>query len=97
MRGSCAFLPLLACLMLAAPAQALPSSQQNPPAAAAKAGDGLVCEKEFVIGSRLKAREVCATPEERARRRLQERQGIERAQASPCLPTTTDSLGHSHC
>ena len=57
----------------------------------------LICTKEIPIGSRLGGRETCVTPEGMASRRLQERQGIERAQAAPCLPTHAADRGGSPC
>ena len=53
----------------------------------------LICTKEIPIGSRLGGREICVTPEGMASRRLQERQGVEHAQASPCLPTHSNTGG----
>jgi hypothetical protein len=90
-------LSLIACVMLASPAGAFQQPAQNPDPAATNRTEKLICEKQLVTGSRLASREVCATPEAFAARRLQERQGIERAQAGPCMPTGSDSMGRAHC
>lgn len=57
----------------------------------------LICEKQLETGTRLGAKEICLTPEGMAQRRLQERQAIERAQALPCMPSSTDVRGHEQC
>jgi hypothetical protein len=97
MHGNFIWLALLATSAIAAPTNATEQPAQTSQAASAKPSDGLICEKEIVTGSRLGGKEVCATAEERAARRLQERQAVERAQAMPCLPVATDSQGHAHC
>ena len=79
----------------ASPANAAPQQAAQPSAKVPK--DGLICERQQVTGSRLGSRQVCMRPEAWAERRLQERQGVEHTQAIPCMPTSTDSRGHSQC
>lgn len=57
----------------------------------------LVCETQEATGSRLGGKRVCLTREAWAERRLQERQVVERAQAAPCMPTTTSGQGRTAC
>lgn len=85
-------------LLAAAIASPASSEAQAPPVATAHPPkERLICEKDLPLGSRLGARQVCLTPEAWAQRRLQERQGVERGQAAPCMPTTTDSHGRRSC
>lgn len=72
--------------LIAGPGNAGEVPQTAAPAQPAKP-QKLICEKQIPIGTRLGAKEVCATPEGMADRRRQERQGIEGIQAQPCLPT----------
>ena len=55
-----------------------------------------ICEKITVTGSRLATRKVCATRAEWDRRRLEERQLIDRSQMSACVETSV-SAGHGQC
>lgn len=82
----------------ATPAHALEQPTQPAQAAAGTSPhDNLVCERIIATGTRLGPKQVCMTREQWANRQLQERQGVERAQAAPCMPTTTDSQGHTAC
>ncbi len=79
------------------PGTAHAEASAPPRQAAAAPTNPLICEKQAVTGTRLGAKQVCLTQEQFAQRRMQEREAIERAQAAPCMPTTTDSQGHTHC
>lgn len=77
---------------------ALPAASPTQPGMApADNPNKLVCEKQESTGSRLGGQRVCLTREAWAERRLQERQVVERAQAAPCMPTTTSSQGRTAC
>jgi hypothetical protein len=58
--------------------------------------DERICEKVTVTGSRLATHKVCATRSEWERRRLEERQLIDRSQMSACVETSV-SAGHGQC
>jgi predicted secreted protein len=71
-----------------------PISAQNPaPAATAKPAptsddaNKLICQKVEVIGSRLAVKKVCMTQSQWDQTRLQDRQFVEKIQASPCVTT----------
>lgn len=46
----------------------------------------IICEKQEVLGSRLQAKRVCLTAAEWARKRLEDRQTIDRAQSAAERP-----------
>jgi hypothetical protein len=58
--------------------------------------DEKICEKITVTGSPLATRRVCATRSEWERRRIEERQLIDRSQMSACVETSV-SAGHGQC
>ena len=61
------------------------------------ASDDWVCQKIVVTGSRIGARKFCATREQWAERQLQDRQVIEKIQASPCVIQSTGPTGRPSC
>jgi len=81
--------------------QAAASPTDRPAASSsAKAKGGLddwVCQKIVVTGSRIGARKFCATREQWAERQLQDRQVIEKIQASPCVIQSTGPTGRPSC
>ena len=87
----------LAGAAVADPANALSAPEQAAQPSAQTPKEKLVCEKQLLTGSRLGAKQICMRPEAWAERRLQERQGVERAQAAPCMPTSTSSQGRTQC
>lgn len=91
------WLVLAATIAIALPGQVFAQPSLGRHSNAAAPSKALICEKQLVTGSRLGSKQVCLTREQFAERRIQEREAIERAQAAPCMPTTTDAQGHSHC
>jgi len=89
MRSSLAF----ALLLLASTATA---GADNQPAQSGADPEKKICEKITVTGSRLATRTVCATQKEWERRRLEERQLLERSQIAACVETSV-SAGHAQC
>jgi hypothetical protein len=56
-----------------------------------------ICENLIVTGSRLATKRFCGTRAEWADRKRQDREALERAQASPCMLTHNGSGGHPSC
>ena len=52
----------------------------------AKDPNRIVCEKQEILGSRLQSKRVCLTAAEWARKRLEDRQTIDRAQGAAQRP-----------
>lgn len=74
------------CALLASAAIGSPDPQA--PAPAAHNGwdpNERICEKMYETGSRLATHVVCATRAEWERRKLEDRQAVERLQMSPCV------------
>jgi hypothetical protein len=80
-------LAIASVLMLAGPvsAETSTSGAQNQPNASDP--NELVCQKIEVLGSRLAVKKVCMTRSQWEDSRRQDRQAVERAQASPCVLT----------
>jgi hypothetical protein len=57
----------------------------------------LICQKIVVTGSRLASHQYCATREQWAQSQLQDRQEVERVQASPCVLTRVGAGGKAAC
>lgn len=77
---------IVACLLLTATAPVgfaqVASSEKK-----AKASEDRICETIVVTGSRLGGRRFCGTRAEWEDKRKQDREAIEKAQVSACLPT----------
>jgi hypothetical protein len=56
-----------------------------------------ICENLIVTGSRLATRRFCGTRAEWADRKRQDREALERAQASPCVVSGTSGTGRASC
>jgi hypothetical protein len=101
MRNEYAYFAVAICLIAPGFDQAAASSIDSPAASSstkAKAGsDDWVCQKIVVTGSRIGARKFCATREQWAERQLQDRQVIEKIQASPCVIQSTSPTGRPSC
>lgn len=72
--------------------QAQGQSTAQPPSS-----DELVCKKLVVTGSRLASHKYCATRAQWAQGQLQDRQEVERVQASPCVLTHNGGNGKPGC
>jgi predicted secreted protein len=87
-------IPILLTVSLAA-APAAVSAQSPVPAATAKPPstsddpNKLICQKLEMIGSRIAVKKVCLTQYQWQDARLQDRQLVEKIQASPCVTTHT--------
>jgi hypothetical protein len=57
----------------------------------------LICQKLEIIGSRLAVKKVCLTRSQWEDSRRQDRQIVERAQASPCVLTHNSGSGRPSC
>jgi hypothetical protein len=57
----------------------------------------IVCQKIEMIGSRLSVKKVCMTRSQWADSRRQDREAVERAQASPCVLTHNGGGGKPSC
>jgi hypothetical protein len=57
----------------------------------------LICQKLELIGSRLAVKKVCLTRSQWEDSRRQDRQAVERAQASPCVITHNGGTGRPSC
>ena len=57
----------------------------------------IVCEKIEMIGSRLSTKKVCMTRSQWADSRRQDREAIEKIQASPCVLTQNGANGRPSC
>lgn len=77
---------LVLILATAAIANAQPSSTKDRPKDP-KDPNEKVCEKQSVLGSRLKTRRVCATRAEWAEMRRLDKEAIDEAQRSACQPS----------
>jgi hypothetical protein len=75
-------------LTIAVPASARGPAPTAPAQGKPKAGDPgeIICQKLEVIGSRLAVKKYCLTRSQWESSRLQDRQFVEKIQASPCLP-----------
>jgi hypothetical protein len=64
-----------------------------------KAGEPseVICQKLEVIGSRLAVKKFCMTRSQWADSRLQDRQLVEKIQASPCVITQNGVTGRPSC
>ena len=83
-------LTVASALMLSGPVCAqgsAPVSLQDRPGASDPSE--IVCQKIEMIGSRLAVKKVCMTRSQWDDTRRQDRQAVERAQASPCVLTHT--------
>ena len=89
-------LALAVSMPVSSPAVAL-AGEQKAPTAAGEDPNEKVCENITMVGSRLSKKRVCATRAEWADRKLQDRQAVERAQTSPCMPTHNGSKGRPAC
>ena len=83
-------------LPVASPVQAMAGEKKTPQVAGEDPNEK-ICENITAIGSRLSKKRVCATRAEWADRKLQDRQAVERAQTSPCMPQTTGGTGKPSC
>ena len=83
-------------LPAANPAEAM-AGEKKAPQAAGEDPNQKICENITAIGSRLSKKRVCATRAEWAERKLQDRQAVEKAQASPCVLQSTGAGGKPSC
>jgi hypothetical protein len=74
-------------VLVASPVLADNSGQAPPPANQTNTSDPteIVCQKVEVLGSRLAVKKVCMTRSQWEDSRRQDRQAVEKAQASPCV------------
>jgi predicted secreted protein len=81
-------------VLVASPVSADNSGQAPPPANRTNTPDPteIVCQKVEVLGSRLAVKKVCMTRSQWEDSRRQDRQAVEKAQASPCVIQPT-----GHC
>lgn len=87
---------VFATLSLIASAALAADPQSAKPATPGYDPDERICEKITVTGSRLATHTVCATRSEWDRRRLEERQLIDRSQMAPCVEMSV-SGGKAQC
>jgi hypothetical protein len=73
------------------------TANAKPGGTVSKPQEKLICEKIIVTGSRLAAHTYCATAEQWAQQRLQDRQMIEQVQMSPCVLTHNGPGGKPSC
>jgi predicted secreted protein len=80
---------LLLVLATAAIISAQPASAKDSPRDSKDPKDPneKICEKQSVLGSRLTTRRVCATRSEWAEKRQQDKDAVDQAQRSACLPS----------
>jgi len=81
---------------VAGPAMAFAGEKQAPQASGTDPNEK-VCENITVVGSRLARKRVCATRAEWADHKLQDRQAVDRAQVSACMPQTSGPKGRPSC
>jgi len=86
-------------LMIASPVSAENSAPASPSQGQTKGLDPneVVCQKLEVIGSRLAVKKICMTRSQWEDSRLQDRQFVEKIQASPCVITQTTVTGRPSC
>jgi hypothetical protein len=92
-------LAIVSATMMSAPLNAEGTASSAPAIATNKAGDAgeIVCEKIPMIGSRLATKKICMTRSQWAETKRQDRQAVEKAQASPCVIQTTGAGGRPSC
>lgn len=92
-------LAIVSAAMVGAPLGAQGAPSPAPAVATNKAGDAgeIVCEKIPMIGSRLATKKICMTRSQWAESRRQDREAVERAQASPCVLTHNGGSGRPSC
>jgi hypothetical protein len=86
-------------LLIANPISAENSGPTPQPVTPSRTSDAaeIVCEKLEVIGSRLATKKICMTRSQWADLRRQDRQAVEKAQASPCMLTHNGTSGRPSC
>jgi hypothetical protein len=91
-------LAIVSAVMAASPVWAqssIPAAPQIQPNASDP--NELICQKLELIGSRLAVKKVCLTRSQWEDSRRQDRQAVERAQASPCVLTHNGGSGRPSC
>lgn len=91
-------LTIVSSAMAASPVWAqnsIPAAPQGQPDASDP--NKLICEKLELIGSRLAVKKVCLTRSQWEDSRRQDREAVERAQASPCVLTHNGGTGRPSC
>jgi hypothetical protein len=90
---------VIASAVLAGPAYAQGSTSAGSAQAESKGPDPseMVCERLQLVGSRLATKKICMTRSQWADSRRQDRQAVEKAQASPCVITQTGAGGRPSC
>ena len=53
-----------------------------------------ICEDITMVGSRIATKRICATREEWAAKKRQDKDEVDRIQRSPCMPSKTDACDH---
>jgi len=53
-----------------------------------------ICEDITMVGSRIATKRICATREEWAAKKRQDKDEVDRIQRGPCIPGKTDSCDH---
>lgn len=76
---------------------AAPAASQEAPKNNGYDPDKEICEKIYVLGSRLAVKRVCMTRAQWEERRRDDRQAIEAAQRSPCVTQGTGPRGKPSC
>ena len=75
---------------LADPATPIESHKLRPPADP----NQKICEDITMVGSRIATKRICATREEWAAKKRQDKDEVDRIQRSPCMPSKTDACDH---
>ena len=75
---------------LADPATPIESHKLRPPADP----NQKICEDITMVGSRIATKRICATRDEWAAKKRQDKDEVDRIQRSPCMPSKTDACDH---